>query len=44
MLLLQVKKPEGSKGPRDYYHVRGVIPGEQAFKPLAQSTCPMVKK
>ena len=44
MLLLQVKKPSESSGPWDYYHVRAVIPGEQAFKPLAQSACPLVKK
>ena len=44
MLLLQVKKPSESKTPWDYYHVKAVIPGEQAFKPLAQSTCPLVKK
>ena len=44
MLLVQVKKPSESKGPWDYYHVRDVIPGDQAFKPLAQSTCPLVKR
>jgi branched-chain amino acid transport system substrate-binding protein len=44
MLLLQVKKPGESKAPWDYYHVRDVIPGDQAFKPLSQSTCPLVKK
>ena len=44
MLLVQVKTPTESKGPWDYYHVRDVIPGDQAFKPLSQSTCPLVKK
>ncbi len=44
MLLVQVKKPEESKAPWDYYHVKAVIPGEQAFRPLAQSTCPLVRK
>ena len=44
MLLVQVKKPSEAKGPWDYYHVRDVIPGDQAFKPLAQSTCPLLKK
>lgn len=44
MLLLQVKKPSESTGPWDYYHVKGVIPGDQAFKPLSQSTCRLVKK
>lgn len=44
MYLLQVKKPEESKQPWDYYHVRQVIPGDQAFLPLSQSKCPLVKK
>jgi branched-chain amino acid transport system substrate-binding protein len=44
MYLLQVKKPEESKSPWDYYHVRAVIPGAEAFQPLSQSACPLVKK
>jgi len=44
MLLVQVKKPGESKAPWDYYNVKGVIPGDQAFKSLAQSTCPLVKR
>jgi branched-chain amino acid transport system substrate-binding protein len=44
MYLLQVKKPEESKTPWDYYHVRQVIPAAEAFTPLAQSECPLVKK
>ena len=44
MYLLQVKKPAESKGPWDYYHVRATIPAEQAFQPLSESTCPLVKK
>ena len=44
MYLLQVKKPEESKYPWDYYHVRQTIPGDQAFIPLSKSTCPLVKK
>ena len=43
MYLLQVKKPEESKEPWDYYHVRQVVPGEQAFRPLADGKCPHVK-
>jgi branched-chain amino acid transport system substrate-binding protein len=43
MLLLQVKQPAESKGPWDYYHVKAVIPGEQALKPLSESACPLVK-
>lgn len=44
MLLVQVKKPEESKYPWDYYHIRQVIPASEAFQSLAQSRCPMVKK
>jgi len=42
--LLQVKKPEESKYPWDYYHVRQVIPANDAVMPVAQSECPLVKK
>ena len=44
MYLMQVKKPSESKYPWDYYHVKAVIPAEQAFQPLARSRCPLVKK
>ena len=44
MYLMQVKKPADSKYPWDYYHVRQVIPAAEAFQPLAQSRCPLIKK
>jgi branched-chain amino acid transport system substrate-binding protein len=44
MYLAQVKKPDESKYPWDYYHIRQVIPGDQAFQSLAQSKCSLVKK
>jgi branched-chain amino acid transport system substrate-binding protein len=44
MYLAQVKKPEESRYPWDYYHIRQVIPADQAFMPLSKSTCPLVKK
>lgn len=44
MYLAQVKKPNESKQPWDYYRIAQVIPGEQAFQPLSKSTCPLVKK
>lgn len=44
MLLLQVKKPAESKSPWDYYKVVDVIAANEAFRPLAQSGCPLVKK
>jgi branched-chain amino acid transport system substrate-binding protein len=42
--LLQVKKPEESKYPWDYYHVRQVIPASEAVIPEAKSECPLLKK
>jgi len=42
MLLLEVKKPEESKYPWDYYHVLRVIPAGEAFPPLSESKCPLV--
>ena len=42
--LLQVKKPEESKYPWDYYHVRQTIPAIEAAVPAANSECPLLKK
>jgi branched-chain amino acid transport system substrate-binding protein len=44
MYLWQVKTPAESKGPWDYLKPVATIPAEQAFQPLAQSTCYLVKK
>lgn len=44
MYLAQVKKPEESRYPWDYYHIRQVIPANQAFLPLSKSVCPLVKR
>ena len=44
MYLFQVKAPNESKGPWDYYKTVSTIPANVAFKPLAQSSCPLVKK
>ena len=41
--LVEVKKPSESKGPWDYYKVRATIPADQAFRPLADGDCPLVK-
>jgi branched-chain amino acid transport system substrate-binding protein len=41
--LVEVKKPSESKGPWDYYKVRSTIPAEQAFRPLKDGECPLVK-
>jgi branched-chain amino acid transport system substrate-binding protein len=41
--LVEVKKPAESKGPWDYYKVRTTIPADQAFRPLKDGDCPLVK-
>lgn len=42
--LFEVKKPSESKGPWDYYKLVATIPAEEAFTPIAQSTCSLLKK
>ncbi|MFG3695368.1 ABC transporter substrate-binding protein [Stutzerimonas stutzeri] len=42
MYLVQVKKPEESKGEWDLYKVVRTIPGDEAFRPLAESQCKLV--
>src|SRR5258706_5386897 len=42
--LVEVKKPSESKGPYDYYKVLATIPADEAFRPMEQGDCPMVKK
>ncbi|MGH8662841.1 MAG: ABC transporter substrate-binding protein [Burkholderiales bacterium] len=42
--LFEVKKPSESKAPWDYYKLRSTIPAEQAFRPLADGGCELVKK
>jgi branched-chain amino acid transport system substrate-binding protein len=44
MLLVEVKKPNESKAPWDYYKVLGTIPANDAVQPLNQSKCAFVKK
>jgi len=41
--LLQVKTPAESKYPWDYYKIVSTIPADQAFRPLADGGCPLVK-
>jgi branched-chain amino acid transport system substrate-binding protein len=41
--LVEVKKPAESKAPWDYYKIRATIPADQAFRPLADGGCPLVK-
>ena len=44
MYLMQVKKPDESKYPWDYYNVRQTIPAADAFQPLSASKCSLIKK
>jgi branched-chain amino acid transport system substrate-binding protein len=41
--LFEVKKPSESKGPYDYYKLRATIPADEAFRPLKDGGCPLVK-
>ncbi len=42
--LFEVKSPAESKGPWDYYKLVRTIPGAEAFRPMEQGDCPLVKK
>ena len=44
MYFSQVKTPSESTRPWDYYNMLGVIPGNQAFRPLAEGGCPLVAR
>jgi branched-chain amino acid transport system substrate-binding protein len=41
--LFEVKQPEGSKYPYDYYRMVSTIPADQAFRPMSAGRCPMIK-
>jgi branched-chain amino acid transport system substrate-binding protein len=43
MFLFEVKKPEESKAPWDYYKVLAEVPGDQAFRPIKDGGCPLIK-
>ena len=44
MHLFEVKSPSQSKQAWDYYTLRRTVPAEQAFRPLDQGNCPMVRR
>ena len=44
MYLFQVKTPAESKAPWDFYKLVETIPAAEAFRPMADGNCPMVKK
>jgi branched-chain amino acid transport system substrate-binding protein len=43
MYLVEVKKPEDSKKPWDYYRIVATIPADHAFRPLADGACPLAR-
>jgi branched-chain amino acid transport system substrate-binding protein len=43
MYLVEVKKPSESKEPWDFYRIISTIPGDQAFRPLSEGGCALVK-
>jgi branched-chain amino acid transport system substrate-binding protein len=44
MYLFRVKSPEESKSRFDYYKLLATIPGDEAFRPMEQGGCPLLKK
>jgi branched-chain amino acid transport system substrate-binding protein len=44
MYLVRVKQPADSHGPWDYEEILQTVPGDQAFRPLAEAGCPLGKK
>jgi branched-chain amino acid transport system substrate-binding protein len=43
MLVLQAKSPEQSKSQDDILAVISEIPGDEAFRPLSEGGCPLIK-
>lgn len=41
--LYQVKAPSESRGPGDVYRLAVTLPAEEAFRPLAEGGCPLVR-
>lgn len=44
MYLFEVKAPSESEAPWDYYKLVRTIPGDEAFRPMEEGDCPLVKK
>ena len=44
MYLMQVKTPQESKGPWDYYKLVATLPGDEVYTKLSESTCKLIKK
>ena len=44
MYLAEAKKPSESKGEWDIITIKQTIPGDQAYQPLSESTCALIKR
>ena len=44
MYQVQIKAPAESKDPWDLVKIIKTIPGDEAFRPLSESDCPLLKK
>jgi branched-chain amino acid transport system substrate-binding protein len=44
MYLMHVKAPAESQSPDDVYRILATEPGDQAFRPLSESECPLLRK
>ncbi len=44
MYLMRIKKPEESKSKWDLYEYQVTVPGDQAFRPMAEGGCPYLKQ
>ena len=44
MYLFRVKSPQESKYKFDYYELLATIPSEEAFRPMEDGGCPLLKK
>jgi branched-chain amino acid transport system substrate-binding protein len=44
MYLMRIKKPEESKQKWDLYENLATVPGDEAFRPMADGGCPYLKK
>jgi branched-chain amino acid transport system substrate-binding protein len=42
--LFEVKSPAESRGPWDYYKLAGTVPAEQAFRPVEEGGCPLLRR
>jgi branched-chain amino acid transport system substrate-binding protein len=42
LYLFEVKSPEQSKGPWDYYNLKRTVPAAEAFRPINQGGCSMI--